>query len=269
MKRLCETILTALRHRCLIFLKKTMLLAALCGVASGADFTFEIPPAPASLNIAGQAVTITVSGNISGAPAGKGERDESLNLSLRADLTDFQKHLTPLLQEELNQSNRCGERVSVENATLVPAVPAGHLTVQLHFEKWVCVKAFGKENAKRLVGGNGTVQLLLTPRVEEGNAVRLDAEIGDIDADGSLGDLLRSEYGATLRGKIREALLKAVQKSTSLETVVPAQARSFVMIQSIAFADGGSGFTALNLTARILVPGEQVSSLLEQFRNRR
>jgi hypothetical protein len=131
------------------------------------------------------------------------------------------------------------------------------------------MKAFGKENAKRLVGGNGTVRLLLTPKVEEGSAVRLDAEIGDIDADGSLGELLRSGYGTTLRDKIREALLKAIQKSTSLEAVVPAQARPLVMIQSAVFADGGRGSLALNLTARISIPGEQVSSLVEQFRNRR
>src|SRR5580658_8271988 len=129
---------------------------------------FDIPPVPVSLNVAGQPVAIVVSGNVSGAA------EQPLALNLHADLSELQSHMTPLLQTELNQSNRCGERISVERATLVPAAPAARMTVQLHFEKWACFKAFGKENTTRLVGGNGTVQVLLTPRVGEDQTVRLD-----------------------------------------------------------------------------------------------
>lgn len=223
-----------------------------------------------SLSIAGQPVALTISGNISGAAARSGESEQSFHLNLHGDLADFQNHLTPLLQAELNQSNRCGERIAIEHATLAPAAPSGRLTVQLHFEKWACFKAFGKQNAKRLLGGNGIVQVILTPRVEDGNAVRLDAEIGNIDADGSLGEVLRSgSAGAAMRDKIREVLLKTIQKSADLEAVVPAQARPFVTIQSAAFADAGSGRLALNLAGQLLVPGPQVSSVLEQFRNHR
>jgi hypothetical protein len=238
-----------------------VVLVALSSPAWGADFAFAIPPVPVSLNIADQPVAITVSGDISGSK-------ESITLNLRADLADLQSHITPLLQTELNQSNRCGERISVEKATLAPAAPAGNLTVQLHFEKWVCIKALGKENAKRLVGGNGTVNVTLTPALADGNMVRLDAEIGAIDADGSLGELLRSgSMGDALRDKIREALLKAIQKSTVLEAVVPAQARSFVTIQSVAFGEKGSGILMLNLTGRVLVPAERISAILEQFQH--
>jgi hypothetical protein len=216
-----------------------------------------------SLSVAGQPVTIPISGNVSGASG------QPLKLTLQAELTDLQSHMTPLLQTELNQSNRCGERISVERATLVTAAPAARMTVQLHFEKWACFKAFGKENTTRLVGGNGTVQVLLTPRLDEGQTVRLDAEIGNIDADGSLGELLHSDYGNTLRDKIREALLKALQKSSGLEAVVPAQARPFVTLQSVEFAERGTGILMLNLEGRVMVPGEQVSSVLEQFHNKK
>jgi len=215
-----------------------------------------------SLNIAGQPLTITISGDVSGTP------EQPLHLNLRADLTDLQSHMTPLLQAELNQSKRCGERISVERATLVPAAPAGRMTVQLHFEKWACFKAFGKENTTKLVSGNGTVQVLLTPRLgddpkmAEGNAgnaqtVRLDAEVGSIDADGSLGELLHSDYGNTLRDKIREALVKAIQKSAGLETVVPAPARPFVTLQSAEFAERGTGILMLNLAGRVTAPLDQ------------
>lgn len=238
------------------------LLAALTATAALCDdLAFEIPPVPVSVNIAGQPVALIISGNVSAS--------QPFNLNLRADLSDFQNHLTSLMQTELNQSNHCGERISIEQATLVPAAPAGRLNVQLHFEKWACLKVFGKENAKRLLGGNGTVQVILTPRVEDGKAVRLDAEIGKIEADGSLGEVLRSgSLGAAVRDKIRAALLKAIEKSTDLEAAVPEQARPFVTIQSLAFADGGSGHLMLNLAGQLLIPSAQVSSVLEQFRKR-
>jgi len=95
-----------------------MVFAALPLAAWGADLAFEIPAVPVSLNLAGQPVTITITGNVSGTP------EQPLHLNLRADLVDLQSHMTPLLQAELNQSNRCGERISVERATLVPAAPA-------------------------------------------------------------------------------------------------------------------------------------------------
>jgi hypothetical protein len=247
------------RHKFLISFRACTVFAALPLAALGGDINFEIPPVPVPLNIAGQPVSITIAGSVSGTPG------QPLNLNLRADLTDLQSHMTPLLQAELNQSNRCGERISVERAALMPAPPAGRMTVHLHFEKWACFKAFGKENTTRLMGGNGTVQVLLTPRVGDDQTVRLDAEVGTIDADGSLGELLHSEYGNTLRDKIREALLKAIQKSSGLEAVVPAQARPFVAIQSAEFAERGTGILILNLAGQVKVPPEQVSALLEEF----
>jgi hypothetical protein len=238
-------------------------MLALPGAAWSADIAFDIPPVPVSVNVAGQPVEIVVSGNVSGVA------EEPLALNLHADLSDLQSHMTPLLQAELNQSNRCGERISVEKAALVPAAPAGRMTVQLHFEKWACLKVFGKENAKRLLGGNGSVEVLITPHVQDGNSVSLDAEIGDIDADGSLGEILHSEYGATLRDKIRQALLKAIQKSASLEAVVPAPAQPFITIQTVAFAERGTGILVLNLVGRLKVPGGQIAAVLEQFSNKK
>lgn len=254
----------ALRHNSVVS-RPIWFLLAILPVAAGADPSFEIPPVPVSVNIAGQPVAINISGNVSGSPG------QPLDLNLRADLTGLQSHITPLLQAELNRSNHCGERISVEKGTLVPAAPASLLTVQLHFEKWACFKAFGKESTTRLMGGNGTVRMLLTPKLDENQTVRLDAEIGDgdIDADGTLGQMLHSEYGNALREKIREAVLRAVQKSSGLEVVVPAQARPFVTIQSVAFAERGTGILMLNLAGRVLVPREQVSAVLEQFRNNR
>ena len=243
-------------------------------VAWGVDFTFEIPPVPASVDIGGQHIALTVSGELSASPDSPGGRDQSFNLNLRADLGDLQTHLTSLLQTELNKPDRCGERIAVQHASLAPATPRGNLAVQLHIEKWICVKALGQNDAKKLVGGDATVHVFLTPYLEKSETaaqtVRLEAEIDTIDADGPLGELLRSgSIGTALRDKIREEILKAIHKAVDLEGVMPSETKRFLTLQTIVFADAGFGRLALELAGRLMVPGEQVSSVLEQFGNRR
>jgi hypothetical protein len=137
----------------------------------------------------------------------------------------------------------------------------------MHLEKWACFKAFGKENAKRLLGGDGTAQVLLTPVVEDGNAVRLNAEVGDIQADGSLGEALRSgSLGAALRDKIRETLLKAVRKAADPGAMLPGQIQPFVRIQSVAFGDAGNSRLLLNVGGGLLVPPQQAADLIGHLR---
>jgi hypothetical protein len=249
----------------LTFLRTAIWLAALSALSYGADFSLEIPPVPLSADISGQPVTVLVSGRISGGNAG-----QPLNLILHADLGDFQNHLTELLKAKLDQSNRCGERISLEKAVLDPAPPSADMTATLHFEKWACLKAFGKENAKRLVGGNGVIHVTLTPRVENGSAVRLDATVGAIDADGSLGELLRSgSLGDALRDRIRESLTTAIQKSSNLDGVLPAQVRPLVTMDSVKFGDLGRGRLGLYIDGSLTLSNEQARGLLEQFRNGR
>ena len=250
-----------------------IVFAALPLVAFCAEFTFEIPPIPFSVDVAGQPVALSISGQLSAAPQPPGTGDQLFKLNLRTDLGDLQNRLTSVLQTDLNKSDRCGERIEIRDATLAPAAPAAHLSVQLHFERWACVKLLGKDNAKRLLGGNATVQAILTPKVVDdgsgGESVRLDADLGTIDADGSLGEVLRSgSVGPALREKIREALLKAVQKSTDMNGVVPIGMKHLVTIQSVGFADAGRGKLELDLTAGMRVPGAQIAGLLEQFGNR-
>jgi hypothetical protein len=213
---------------------------------------------------------VVVSGRISASQPPRGNAGQPLNLNLHADLGDFQNHLTEVLKAKLDQSNRCGERISLEKAVLDPAPPSAALTVTLHFEKWACLKAFGKENAKRLVGGNGVVHVTLTPRIENTGAVRLDATVGAIEADGSLGELLRSgSLGDVLRDRIRESLTAAVQKSSNFEGVLPAQVRPLVTLESVKFGDLGSGRLGLHINGTLTLSDEQARGVLEQFRNGR
>jgi len=234
------------RNRNRASFRQTSLLLLSLWLAFGG---FDIPPVPVSINIAGQPVYVPLSGSVS----------DSMLLRLRADLSDFQAHITPLLQAELNKSDRCGERISIEEARLARQAPGANLTVRLHFEKWACFKAFGKENAKRLVGGDAVVEMKMTPRT---------ADVGRIEADGSLGELLRSgAIGDALRDKIRESLMKSIHKVSDLDTLVPAQVRPYIEIRSIDFA--GETTLELRLAAQLKLPAEQAAGLLEQLRNRK
>jgi hypothetical protein len=241
-------------------------------IALGVDFTFEIPPVPSAVDIGAQHIPLTVSGEVSASPVPPGAGDQTFPLNLRADLGELQSHMTPLLQEELNRTERCGERVSILNVTLAPAAGAADLALQLHFEKWICILAEG-DTAKKLVGSDATVHVVLDAVLDKSAAgeqtVRLDARIGAIEADGPPGEMLRSgAVGTAVRDKIREAVLKVLQRSTNLEGVMTPQTRRFVTIQKIAFADGGFGRLALDMAGQLQVPAESVSAVLEEFGNR-
>src|SRR5579863_6495421 len=127
--------------------------------------TLEIPPVKTSLDIEGQPVGFTVWGTVT-AP----------RLSVTVDLGGLQENLTPVLAAQLNRSDRCGERLSVERAVLAPAAPSSVLTAYVHYERFGCVKAFGKEVVKKLVGGNGVVEVNLSPSVGE-NGIILTAQV--------------------------------------------------------------------------------------------
>jgi hypothetical protein len=242
-------------------------VAMACAAAWGAEPVFRIPPVTTRVNIEGQAVEVKVSGEVFASAAADGE--QSIRLSLTADLADFQRNLTPILAAQLNQSNRCGERLNVLNATLTPAAPAALLTVKAHVEKWGCAKAFGKEVVKRLVGGDGIIGVRLAPEVESGAGIKLAAEVTSIEADGSLGELMRSgSFGDAIREKVRASVVSAIQKSTDFKTTLPEAVREIVSIQDVKFAGVGDGALALAISSEVRVPAAQARELLERLNKR-
>ena len=182
-------------------------------------------------------------------------------ISIDTDLTGLQDNITPILQAELNQDNRCGERLAVGQATLTPAAPSSTLHATLHYEKWACIKAFHKDIVKRLVGGDAVVDIRLTPAVRDGNAVRLTAEVGAIQADGSLGELVKSPaFADALHEKVTRALDKI-----KLETAIPAALRGAASIDAVSFADGGGGRLRLKVLGTVAIPARDASLLLARL----
>ena len=81
-----------------------------------------------ALKIEGQPVAITVWGTIGGTASVDGK--EIVSLKLEADLSDLQRQIAPILKAQLNQDNRCGERMSLEQAALTPDAPGAPLARQ-------------------------------------------------------------------------------------------------------------------------------------------
>ena len=236
--------------------------------ASAQAGTFRIPPVKIPLIVKDQTITITASALMSVVST---NRELSIfKLELTADLAALQQNITGLLSSQLDKDDHCGERITIENATLAPADPASITVVQLHYERWACAKVLGKQQAKRLIGGNAVVPVKLTPGVEKENTgLRLVPEVGTIEADGSLGELLRSgTLGEMIREKIRTAILSAMQKGTNLGATLPPAVQGCVTIQNAEFKDAGSGRLAIVLDGEIRITKEQVQILSKQVKER-
>jgi hypothetical protein len=193
-----------------------------------------------------------------------------VNLQVTGDLSDLQRSLTNLLSAQLDKDDRCGERVAIQNATLMPAEPASVAVVKLHVERWACVKVLGKQAAKRLLGGDAQIPIKLTPVIDKDNTeLQLVPEVGDIQADGSLGELLRSgALGEAIREKVRNSILSALHKGTNMAGTLPPAVQDYVTMQSAEFRDAGDGGLLVILDGEARITQEQMKVLTEQVKAR-
>jgi hypothetical protein len=237
-------------------------------VATAQNAVFKIPPVKIPLDVKDQPINITASAILT--LSSKDRNLRILNLQLTADLSDLQHNLTNLLSSQLDKDDRCGERVAIQNATLRPVEPASVAVVQLHVERWTCIKVLGKQAAKKLVGGDAQIQIKLTPTVDKDSTeLRLVPEVGDIQADGSLGELLRSgALGEAIREKIRSSILSALNKGTNVGATLPPAVQGYVTIQSAEFKDGGDGSLLAVLDGEARITQEQMKLLSDQVKER-
>jgi len=243
--------------------RRTSFLALLCllPAAEAENLVLTIPPVKTSMNVENQPVAITVSGSVSGAPTGYDATP--FRLALTADLSGLQQNITTLLSSQLNRSEKCGDRLTIQRATLTPNAPLALLTANLHYEKWACAKVFGRDVVKRLVGGDGAVDVRLTPAIEANSSIRLQSDVGEIRADGSLGEALRSgSLGPALRDKIRAALTGAMDKA-NLEASIPPELQPVAAIQAAQFVDG-AGRLCLNVSGEVRISAQQMRALIDQ-----
>ena len=261
-------LLSAISRRSPLAFALVLVLGASPLVATAQNAVFKIPPVKIPLDVKDQPISITASAILT--LSSKDRNLRILNLQLTADLSDLQHNLTNLLSSQLDKDDRCGERVAIQNATLRPVEPASVAVVQLHVERWVCVKVLGKQAAKKLLGGDAQIQIKLTPAIDKDSTeLRLVPEVGEIQADGSLGELLRSgALGETIREKIRSSILSALNKGTNVGATLPPAVQGYVTIQSAEFKDGGDGSLLAVLDGEARITPEQVKLLSDQVKER-
>jgi hypothetical protein len=250
------------------WLASLVIFATLPAGATDKTVAFKIPPVKIPVNVKNQRVTMVASGLIT--LTSKAQGLNILNLQLTADMSDLQQNMTELLGAQLDKDDHCGDRITIQHATLTPVEPASLAVVQLHYERWTCAKVFGKEQAKRVIGGNAVIQMTLTPAVEEDSTeLRLVPAVGPIQADGSLGELLRSgTFGDMLREKIHNAILSAMQKGTDLSATLPPAVQGYAKIQDARFKDGADGHLLVLLDGEIKITNEQMQALSKQVKER-
>jgi hypothetical protein len=223
--------------------------------AGAEDLELKIPPVKTSFDVRGQAVNITAWGAISREPQGL------FKLALTADLSGLQDNIGALLASQLNRSDRCGERLSVDGATLAPASPAAVLTAQVHYERWACIKALGKNVPKRLVGGNAVVTVKLTPSAGA-DGIAMASEVQKIDADGSLGEVLRSgSLGATVKEKIASGIESSIRKGLDLKSTLPPAAAAAATLRSAQFLSSAEGRLWFSVDGEVHISAAQFQSL--------
>jgi hypothetical protein len=216
------------------------------------DLVFKIPPVKTSFDVQGQAVKITAWGTVSSGPQGQ------YKLALTADLSDLQDNIGALLASQLNRSDRCGERLSVDSATLdAEAV----LTAHVYYERWACAKVLGREMVKRLVGGNAAFTVILTASAGA-EGIRMASEVKKIEADGSLGEVLKSDsLGKTVKDKIASGIESSIRKGLDLKSVLPQAAAAAVTMQSAQFLSSAAGRLWLSVEGEVHISAAQLQAL--------
>jgi hypothetical protein len=228
------------------------------------DFAFHLAPVKSSIHFRNQPVVITTSGVISPGVAEGGQN--TFKLELAADLSDLQDNMTAVLGALLNKAETCGERIGIRNATLSPRDPAALVMVQLHYERWAC---FGRDTVNEMAEGNGTIEMKLTAAVGEDGALRLVPEVVRIDAEGLIGELLRSgSLGDAVRDAVAQSVLSTVRQGGDFKVNLPAAAQGYTTLRHAQFEGTGAGRVIAVLDGEIRVSNEKATALTTELRGR-
>jgi hypothetical protein len=234
--------------------------------SAGQDLTFTLPAATNSIDVAGHSIAIPITGTVSRASA---EDIHNFGLKLTTDLSDLQREVSGILQSQLSRSPRCGERIEIQRATLTPLSNAGLVVAHLHFERWSCPPGQNSQSTMELAEGEGSIEIKLTPAVEATGGWHLVPEIGHVEGDGSLGELLASgDLGATLRDQTAASLLALLLKGTDLKRALPAAAAGSATIEKARFEDDGAGRLSLVLYGQLQFTDEQATQFVVRLKQR-
>lgn len=229
---------------------------------SDANFAYNLLPVKNAINVANQPMAITTSGVVSKGVE-KGDQN-TFAVELTADVSDLQLTIADVLRAQLNKADRCGERVTIRTVALSPQPPASLAEVQLHFERWAC---FGRDTMNEMAEGNGTIEVKMIPAVAPDGTFQLTAQIGRIDAEGLVGELLRSgSLGEMVRDKVAESTLSILHQGVDFKSVLPPGARTYATLQRAQFQGTGSGKLLVVFDGEIRVSEDKLAALTGELK---
>ncbi len=237
----------------------------------GADLTLNIPRVTNPVIIAGQKISLSAAGTVTGAsPSAAGENGRNLfRLELTADLSDLQQNITAVLRSQLDRFPRCGERIEIQQATLAPAVPASLLVANLHYERWICPPGPNRESPMEVANSDAKMDFKLTAVVDPKDGLNVLAEISRVDAEGPLRSALHSgDLGASLRQQIAASMLVALQKAVDFNITLPPVAQNSARLQKAEFQDAGADQLGLVVEGQLQLSDEQRSQFIAQIKQR-
>jgi hypothetical protein len=232
-------------------------------LASGQDLTFNLPVVKSIVRVASRPIEVSVSGELSQTSVQGSQR--TFNLELLANLTDLQQNITELLRAQLDQSSTCGENLAVPQAFLTSSSPSSTVLLKLHYERWSCLPIAGQSIAQELVESDGSVEIKLVPAVEPNGTLKLAATFGQIQAEGLMGDAIRSgNLSNELRDKVSQSLLSTLRAAADFKTVLPPAVQDAVALQNVRFKDSVGTLDAV-FEGQVQISDDQADQLARQL----
>jgi len=230
----------------------------------GQDLTFHLPQATSSVEIEGQTISIPAGGAVMRTSMADGRNFFSVRLV--AELSELQDSATDIFRSQLNRSPRCGERIDVQRAMLLPESAASLAVVHLHHERWFCPP--GRGGSEQLVAADdAAVEIMLSPTVEPGGSLHLVSEIRHVEASGFLHDSIQSgALGEELRERISAVVLSVLATGADLKATLPPVAQQTVAMQKAQFQDAGAGQLSLVLDGQLQFSDEQTRQFALQLK---
>jgi hypothetical protein len=233
-------------------------------VPSDSEVAFTIPAFKTAAEIGGQRIAISSATLIS--RAGGENAQNGYRVVLTADLSDLEPNLTSVLSAELNGGERCGERYSVEDATLEPSTgPSVIVATKIYAERWMCTRSLGENE---IAQGRGSAEVRATPVVGTNGQIEIRTEMGAVEAKGFLAESLR---GGMMGTKLRETIastLGTMIRATDFKATLPAAGAEAAKIETARFQSTEVGELSLILNGEMRISEEQAKALGNQLKER-
>ena len=235
--------------------------------SEGQDLTFHLPQVTTSAEIAGRQVSIPVAGEAVRSAVTDGR--SLFDFRVVADLSDLQDNATDIFRSQLTSTSRCGQRIEVKQAMLLPQSAGSVAELHLHHERWICPSGAepGGGGELLLAAGDATVEIKLVPSADPNGDLHLAAEVGHVDADEVFRDsLLTGPLGAKLAGQISNLVLPIMKTGADLGAILPPAAHQSVSIEKAQFQANDAGQLRLVLDGQLRFSEEQIKEFAAQLK---